>query len=386
MKALTMSDLRKKGDVPLTPRDRHTMNIGSGNYNRFAPLLSAPPGRPRINSKRKFADDSDHGMPKTPRLDANVVFDQLKGSEDVVSEIRTTLAEALKVGESCYSATDGGMGEAFFKLAKTVDLLIGNQEKILSAVVDAMSVLDKHSTTSYASAVKGHGKPHASMASATPHEDPHPSVLKVKKLKQAISKAERSVTLFDLDLGSVPVLNRDTLSKKVTLVLHERAQSEGIYKGNPAAAEEAIDDILSCASIDILGRGSKVFYNKKDNNDDRNGKMCTVPVKLSFKDKNTRFQAELALKKACKVKCATPYPKELRVLMDKLVKECKPENHGSFILARVDAEKLMITARARNDKGWVDLDRSVPIPVDLLDSAELEAASADDVTDMATDS
>jgi hypothetical protein len=93
-----------------------------------------------------------------------------------------------------------------------------------------MSVLDRHSVPTYASAAKGHGKPHASLASATPPEDPHPSVLKVKKLKQAISKAERSVTLFDLDLGSVPVLNRDTLSKKVTLVLHERAQTEGVYE------------------------------------------------------------------------------------------------------------------------------------------------------------
>ncbi len=70
--------------------------------------------------------------------------------------------------------------------------------------------------------------------------------------------------------------------------------------------------------------------------------------------------------------------------MDKLVKECKPENHGSFILARVDVENLLITARARNDEGWVDLDKSVPIPIDLLDSAELEAASSDEVTDVVT--
>ncbi len=112
--------------------------------------------------------------------------------------------------------------------------------------------------------------------------------------------------------------------------------------------------------------------------------MCTVPVKLSFKDKNTRFQAELALNKACKAKCDTPYPKELRVLMDKLVKECKPENHGSFILARVDVDKLTITARARNDDGWTDLDKSIPIPTDLLDSAELETASSDEAIDMVT--
>jgi hypothetical protein len=171
-----------------------------------------------------------------------------------------------------------------------------------------MGVLDKSSS----STTSGRGKNTATSTQAKHVPESTPADLKVKRIRQAISKAERAVTLFDLDLGSIPVLNRETLSKKVTLVLHNRAQSEGIYKDNPSAAEEAIDDILSCATIDILGKGSKVFYNRKDANDPRNGKMCSVPIKLTFKDKNTRFQAELALKKACKVKCATPYPKELR--------------------------------------------------------------------------
>jgi hypothetical protein len=378
MKALTMSDLRKKGDVPLTPKDRHTMNIGTGNYNRFAPLQPPPVGRSRINSKRKYDDDTPALEPKTPRLDANLVFSQLKASDEAVSEIRKTLNDAITVGESCYTATDGGMGEAFFKLAKTVELLVGNQEKILSTVVDAMSVLEKSSS----SVASGRGKNHAAATQAKSAPESSPADLKVRRIKQAILKAERAVTLFDLDLGSVPVLNRETLSKKVTLVLHNRAQSEGIYRDNPSAAEEAIDDILSCASIDILGKGSKVFYNKKDLNDPRNGKMCSVPIKLSFKDKNTRFQAELALKKACKVKCATPYPKELRTLMDELVKSCKPENPGCFILPKVDADKMLISARARNDKGWTDINRSVNIPLDLLDSAEMDSSPLDDACEM----
>jgi hypothetical protein len=63
-------------------------------------------------------------------------------------------------------------------------------------------------------------------------------------------------------------------------------------KVTPPAAEEAMDDILSCASIDILGKGSRPFYNRKDNNNSRNVKMCTVPIKLTFKDKETRFQAD----------------------------------------------------------------------------------------------
>jgi hypothetical protein len=98
--------------------------------------------------------------------------------------------------------------------------------------------------------------------------------------------------------------------------------------------------------------------------------MCTVPIKLTFKDKATRFQAELSLKKVCKARSGTPYPKELRSIMDGLVKECKAIKPGSFILAKVDSEKLLITARARNEKGWEDIDRSVPIPESILDLVE----------------
>jgi hypothetical protein len=185
-------------------------------------------------------------------------------------------------------------------------------------------------------------------------------------------------------LGAVPVINRETLSKKVTLMLHEKAKTTGIYKGNTDAATEAMDDILSCASIDFLGKGSKLFYNTKDTSDPRNNNMCTVPVKLTFRDRSTRFQAEQTLKKACNVKCATPYPKNLRVLIDKFVKECKSIKPNCFILARVDVEKLCVTARARTDSGWEALDSKVDIPLDLLNPTELAAASAgEDESEMA---
>ncbi len=103
--------------------------------------------------------------------------------------------------------------------------------------------------------------------------------------------------------------------------------------------------------------------------------MCTVPVKLTFRDKNSRFQAEQTLKKACKVKCATPYPKSLRNLIDSFVKDCKKVKSGCFILTKVNIEKLCITARARTDEGWENLDKTVNIPLDLLDPTELAAAA-----------
>ncbi len=95
------------------------------------------------------------------------------------------LSTMLSPQVTCYTASDGGMGEAFFKLTKTINLLIKNQEKVLSTVVDAIGLL---------------GNPHPSYASAAaskqgnnrPPKDPHanqaadPGEQKVRKVKQAI--------------------------------------------------------------------------------------------------------------------------------------------------------------------------------------------------------
>jgi hypothetical protein len=56
MKALTMSELKKRGDVPLSPKDRHQRDTGTGSYNRFS-LLQPNSPRPRLGSKRKLDPD-----------------------------------------------------------------------------------------------------------------------------------------------------------------------------------------------------------------------------------------------------------------------------------------------------------------------------------------
>ncbi len=129
---------------------------------------------------------------------------------------------------------------------------------MLSTIVDAMGVIDKNPPpSSYASIVNKKGN-HSILGRTTDRVEPSHVEIRVRKLRQAIAKAERSVTLFDLNLGSVPVRNREKLNRKVTLLLHDHAQKEGMYKGNPSAAEEAVDDILTCATIDILDKGTRV--------------------------------------------------------------------------------------------------------------------------------
>jgi hypothetical protein len=151
MKALTMADLKKKGEVPLSPKERHQRDTGTGNYNRFSALVPPSP-RPRLGSKRKL--DPDPAMTvKTPRLDPNVVFDQLRDVEDNLVVVKSAVAAVMSAGDNVFNIADGLLGAAVHKLALAVDMLVNNQEKLLSAVVDAAGGGGTNKPHSFAAAV-----------------------------------------------------------------------------------------------------------------------------------------------------------------------------------------------------------------------------------------
>ncbi len=81
-KTVTMSELRKTRNVPLSSSKIHRENVGKGNYNRFQALDQ----RTRtfsIGKRRLPTEDSTAEVAsKTPRLDSNLIFEQLKVHED----------------------------------------------------------------------------------------------------------------------------------------------------------------------------------------------------------------------------------------------------------------------------------------------------------------
>jgi hypothetical protein len=178
-------------------------------------------------------------------------------------------------------------------------------------------------------------------------------------------------------------MNKDTLARKVTILLHEKARSEGEYRDNPKFAEEAVDDFLSCASLDFLGRGTRPFFNRKTPEDPRNRTFCTVPVKLSWKTKEERIRGEQAIRRVCKTRCSTPYPRKIKGLIDEVLKAGQSAKPGCFIRIRIHHDSLTIVAHAREDNKWVDLNLRKSIPIDILDSAELaDSAPEDDMEDL----
>jgi hypothetical protein len=253
-----------------------------------------------------------------------------------------------------------------------VDKIILHSEATKSSLVDLCKVPNPPPTR------KSNSLP-VSSASKVSNNPPlvAPKVIKTKptptpeesaaaKVKKVLREAERRTVIFELDLGAAPTLNKESISKKVTMALHSKAAS-GEHDWNIKDAGEMVDDVLSCSQLEFLGSGTRKFYNNKKADDKRNGTMCTVPVRLDFKNKETRIQAESTLRNICKVSCSTPYPKKLRALLGKAILEGKKVYKESFIRTKIDIDNLSVSASARSGKTWTHVYGPVPIPLDILD-------------------
>jgi hypothetical protein len=248
--------------------------------------------------------------------------------------------------------------DVIVNMGKALDLLLASQEKLTSVLIDAVKVSEVKNVQNVRSDTIGKVK-------TAPQVDPHAAA--EKKVKQALRDAEKKTLLFNLDLGKVPTMNKETLARKVTMALSEKVTS-GDHDYDIRDAEEAVDDVLSCSKLEFLGKISKKFYNKKNPSDARNDTFCTMPVRFEFKDRETRFQAEKTLRQVCKVSCAVPYPKKLRDIMDKMVQDGKKLSPNCFIRTQVNIDNLTVEAHAKTASGWLDLGMKTQIPLTVCDT------------------
>jgi len=389
VKPVTMAEMRKSGAIPKSPTQTHQERVGKGNYNRFKHLMN-PRDRSQSEGKRQRgnSDDVFETSNKAPRLDEEMLVSQVAKAEHELKSAKAAMDECMKVADGCYSANDGQMGTAFYKLTEVVKHLITNQEWITSAVVDSRKLADQvckeqvkvnkvvDNVMNYAGAAQGRGNdPQGKKVSKPPPSENDKSR---RRIRQAINKAEKSCVLFGMDMGEVPTINKETLARKLTIDLHRKAKKGAPEnKYSEKQVEEMTDDLLTCASLDFMGSGTKLYENKFNDNDSNNGKFCTMPVKMMFKDKKERILAEQHLRKVCKVKCSTPYPKGLRTMITNLIAEAKKVKQGHFILAKVNVEKLTVSALASENNSWTDLNLTKEIPLNILDRFEQMEADSD---------
>jgi len=364
VKPILMSDLRKT--APSSPMAQHRNQIGNGAYNRFNLLA---PARNRILSagKRLLSDDDvAPASPKIPRLSSTQVFDRLASQDKLLDAAKASLKTARDALILHYRPDDGGLGTILANLGAAVENIILHSEATKSGLID----LCKAGETSFASGKLPEPRhPRANNSApkmATAKPPPTAEENAASKVKRVLREAERRTVLFDLDMGGAPIINKESISRKVTMALHGAASS-GNHDWNIKDAGEMVDDVLSCSQLEFLGNGTKKFFNNKKKDDPRNGKMCTVPVRMDFKNKETRISAEHTLRTICKVSCSTPYPKKLRALLGRAILEGKKKYPKLYIRPKVDIDNMQVSASAREGATWHDASGPFPIPLDILD-------------------
>jgi len=361
--ALNRTDpLREQGNRPpnsnrfLSLRDRSRSSSASGRV-------------PITPTTKRPADDADFPSGKNPRMDANnMIFKNFEKVEANISKTREVLASVRAT--VLKAALDGPVSEILGGLLLALDNMSETQVMIASAIVD-----------SSASVRKGAGPPPVAnrqpqiVPAPVTQPKPPPSAEEVRKKKfvAAVKEAERSVLLFNLDLGKVPIMNTTTISSKVTLDLAAKAAvADGSDNGRPT--EETVtmlDDAISLIKgMEFYGKVTKSYSNKNKADDPNNGKFCTLPVKLSFKDKDTKQKVESLLRGRCKVQCTTPYPLNLRKVIKATLDTEKVKYPKEFIQVKVDAEAacLRLSRKAEGKEGkWTNHYDTV-----MLDTSAME--------------
>jgi hypothetical protein len=201
--------------------------------------------------------------------------------------------------------------------------------------------------------------------------DEEPDPIK-RKFKESIKEAEKCTLIFNLNLGRVPIMNRETMNKRATLALASLAATKEKITGSAPSNDtvEAIDDVLSVAqNVSFYGKGTKSYHNPKD---PLNGSYCTAPVKYDFLDKDVRFAAEKVLRAKCGINCAVPYPAMIRECIKQIVADVKMKHPNNFVKVNIDVKNYVFKVARKPpsdapDPDWKNDIPVIPIPVAAMD-------------------
>ena len=208
----------------------------------------------------------------------------------------------------------------------------------------------------------------ATQASDTEIGSPAPTPA-AQRFRDLVNEAEKSSVVFNLDMGRVPIINKETMSVKATAALTAMAAAaENRPASNPSSDTVAtIDDALSVADkISFFGNSTKSVTGKGA----LNGSYCTIPVCYKFPSKDIRSKAEHVLRTTCKASCATPYPQALRACIKAVLEDGKRARPEEFCSVSVDMSQLSLKVawRARNSTTWTRFDKLIPIPASVMEN------------------
>ena len=304
--------------------------------------------RPRSNSKRRRTDNSNYDLddrfdltrdfppltvPDKPCIDLESIAElMIEASADV-----PTMKSILEKPELNSDDTKKAVS---FSL-KVFGMLEGMWERAVRPMADGNAV----------------GRAAAVRAPA-PVEQPDADLA---ELREVLQKADRTAVLYDANLGTVPVANRQKLCHALSAGIRESAIGIAMGDGgDPSEAVEVANDALSLVTdMAFLGQVSRPA---KDMQQKEKG-YCTLPVKLEFDDRGARIHFEQTIKARCGIRATMSLPKVIRDMQKKFHAELKSAYNDEIVMIRVDVEKLCLLAFHKKDKGpkWLPCPESRPM-------------------------
>jgi len=328
--------------------------------NRFSVLkdrsVSASSGRSdyRSDSQKRIRVESPEPV------DRNQAFRSMADEEEKF-KIARSLVE--KVKEGVKAAKDKGMEGPIWAILQNIsewmDVTTGVQETTANVVVDSFNKVASPLRKSRKDSPGRWGKPEIS-------EEEAALAAKKKKFGQEVKEAERSTLIFRTHMGATPIMNPETMKRKFTEnVIANAASVELKDDGRPSAAvAEQLDDALAMVTkMEFFGKQTKKSKNKLGEDDD----FCTIPVKLVFKDKETREAADGRLRKLCKMGGTIPYHRTLRNVINTTIEDAKSKYPRSFIQVKVDVENFQLKISRLEDGTWYNNVEQVTLPDSVLD-------------------
>jgi hypothetical protein len=285
--------------------------------------------------------------PPIPKLDVGRIRDLLVKANEMAGTIRARLS-------------GDGANEEMRELARFNMSLLD----LVSAVVEeGILPLSSSATASYAS-VAG-SVPAAPSAPIKPRVEPGTA-----ELKAALTSAEKSAVVFDVDLGPSPVANRATLNGAFAAGLKAATLKVASEVGSDAnEAIRVVNDALSCAdNVDFKGQTSEKRIDKCDPANPIMLPFCSMPVKLDFPDRNTRIHFERTLRKQCNLKATISLPTPIRKYQALYLKSMKEHLPGRAVMVRPDTASLSLITLVKEEGGgaWRRCPGGHPIPLDIM--------------------
>lgn len=339
-------------------RDRSASQARGSSHAR----KESPFKRPRIDD----GEDSDDGSGKRLK-DRNTAFKSMAEEEENVSKAKDIVISLKRMMEK---ATDmeisAPMKSVLSGIIEWMDITTGVQVATASVVVDSFAKVVASPPRKSRSVGRDKNKGVVENVEATEKDE------KRRKFVNEVKEAEKCMLLFKTNMGAVPVMNPETMRNRFTADLSAKAaavEDNGAVRPSKNVVAQ-LDDALSMISrVEYFGKVTKKATKLNEEKVRVPDDFFTIPVKLCFKDKETRDSVEYRMRTLCKIYGTVPYHRTLRNAINRIQDEAKIRYPNNWIQVRLVPNKMMarISRRDRDDGIWHDDVEEIELPESVLD-------------------